>query len=96
MAELETLEGTVDTGLWYHYDASEDVLYLRLPSHRYRPVVGEETEAGILMRDDETDELVGLTIVNWWKRFGDGPLPESYRELAARIEPFGQKLESAA
>jgi len=96
MAELETIEGWFGDGLWFHYHVPEDVLYIRLAENRDCPVVGEETEEAILLRDDETDEPVGLTYIHWWHRFGDGPLPESYRELAARIEPFGQPLKTAA
>lgn len=93
MAVIETLEGTVGGALWYHYDASGDVLYLRLGAHRDTTAVGEETDDGfILLRDAAGGQVIGLTVVNWWKRFGQGALPDSLREIHARIEPWGQKL----
>ena len=56
MATTDTLEGTVNDVLWYHYDAANDVLYLRLRAKRDTPAVGEETDDGfILLRDEQTD-----------------------------------------
>jgi hypothetical protein len=93
MVTTETLEGTINSALWYHYDAANDVLYLRVRSTRETPAVGEETDDGfILLRDEQTDQPVGLTIVNWWKRFGQGALPDSIAEIQRRIEPWAQKL----
>jgi len=68
--------------MWFHYDLPGDVLYLRLWSHRDRPIVGEETDRGLLLRDNGSDEPVGFMIINWWQNFGEGALPESYRETA--------------
>jgi hypothetical protein len=88
-----TLEGIINATLSYHYDASNDVLYLRLLSHRDTPAIGEETDDGfILLRDQTTDQPIALTVVNWWKRFGDGPLPDSISEIQRRIEPWANKL----
>lgn len=92
MALIETIEGVVGT-LWYHYDVADDVLYLRLKDQRDAPTVGEETDDGfILLRDEATDKTVGLTVVNWWKRFGSGEFPDSIREIQRRIEPLGQRI----
>ena len=93
MVAIDTLEGTIDGILWYHYDVTSDVLYLRLTSHRDREAVGEETDSGfILLRDAETDEPVGLTVVNWWERFGGGPLPDSISEIQMHIEPWAKRI----
>jgi hypothetical protein len=72
---------------------SGDVLYLRIASKRDVDTLGEETDDGfILLRDARTSNPVGLTIVNWWKRFGQGDLPDSLTELEHQIEPWARKL----
>ena len=89
----DTLEGTVDQNLWYHYDITNDVLYLRLAKHRQTETISEETDGGLLLlRRADTNEPVGLTVVNWWKRFGTGDLPDSIRELEQHIERWKDKL----
>jgi hypothetical protein len=93
MAVIETIEGMVAGALWFHYDAGGDVLYLRLADRREAEAVGEETDDGfILLREMTTNETVGLTVVNWWKRFGQGEFPDSLREIQARIEPWARKV----
>ncbi len=93
MVAIDTLEGTINGTLWYHYDVSSDVLYLRLKSHQDRDTLGEETDDGfILLRDAESQAPVGITVVNWWERFGAGPLPDSITEIQKRIEPWAEKL----
>lgn len=93
MVALETLEGVIDGTLWYHYDVGSDVLYLRLVSERDTATVGEETDDGfILLRDEQTDRVVGMTIVSWWKRFGQGELPDSITQIQRRIEPLAHRL----
>jgi hypothetical protein len=93
MVTTDTLEGIINNAYWYHYDAANDVLYLRLLSTRQTPAVGEETDDGfILLRDEKTDRPVGLTVVNWWKRFGQGALPDSISQIQSRIEPWAKKI----
>ena len=93
MVKVDTIEGVVDDYLWCHYDLAGDVLYLRLVRHRDAPAYSEETDDGvILVRRQDDDSVVGMTIVNWWKRFGSGPLPDSIHELAEAIEPWARKV----
>jgi hypothetical protein len=93
MVVTDTLEGIVDGVLWFHYDIGNDVLYIKVASCREKPDVGEETPDGlILLRDAETDRVVGMTVVNWWKRFGEGALPDSIAELQRRIEPWARRV----
>ena len=40
----------------------------------------------------QADETVGMTIVNWWQRFGTGALPDSIQALERTIEPWPKKL----
>jgi hypothetical protein len=96
MAIAESIEGTAGP-VWFHYDLSGDVLYLRLISARDVAASGEEDDSGlVVLRDQQTDRVVGMTIVNWWKRFGAGQVPDSVRDLAARIDPWAQKAQAAA
>ena len=93
MVVTDTLEGTVNTALWYHYDITNDVLYLRLTSERQTPTLSEETSDGLLLLRRESDgHPVGLTVVNWWKRFGQGALPDSIKELERHIEPWAKRV----
>jgi hypothetical protein len=93
MVVVDTIEGTVGETLWFHYDIANDVLYLRLAEFRDAEVVGEETPDGLfLMRTLADDKAVGLEVVNWWKRFGQGTLPDSMHELAEVIEPWTARL----
>jgi hypothetical protein len=89
----DTLEGTINGSLSYHYDVGNDVLYLRLRADMETPALGEENDDGLIeLRDEQTGRLLGITVVNWWKRFGRGALPDSIREIQQRIEPLAGKL----
>lgn len=93
MVVTDTLEGTINQQLWYHYDRVNDVLYLRLVAERSAETVAEETADGLLqLRRADTDKIVGMTVVNWWKRFGQGKPPDSIKELESHIEPWGQRI----
>jgi hypothetical protein len=93
MVTTETLEGTIDATVSYHFDVADDVLYLRLVSCRDTATLGEETDDGLIeLRDEATGSLVGITVVSWWKRFGHGSLPDSLRAIESRIEPWAAKI----
>ncbi len=93
MVKVEAIEGMVNDVLAYHYDVPNDVLYLRLDRHRETPTHAEETDDGfLLLRRQDNDEVVAMTIVNWWKRFGKGALPDSLSEIQRKIEPLAKKL----
>ena len=93
MVVTDTLEGVVDEALWFHYDIGNDVLYVRQASHRDAECVGEETADGlILLQEARGGRTVGLTVVNWWKRFGQGPIPDSISELQRLIEPWARRV----
>lgn len=93
MVKVDAIEGTVGDVLWCHYELANDTLYLRVAAHRDAATYAEETDAGFLqLRREDDDSVVGLTIVNSWKRFGDGALPDSIRELAQAIEPWAKRL----
>ncbi len=82
MASVESRERVIDSGLWFHYDAQSNALYLRIKSKLDALALGEETDDGfILLRDESTNEPVGLTIVNWPFCFGHGELPDSVTDI---------------
>jgi hypothetical protein len=91
MVVTDTIAGVIDARLSFHYDMVNDVLYLRKSEHQGSPSIAEETDDGLLLLlHAETDEPIGLTVDAWWKRVGDGPLPDSMSELARRIEAWSQ------
>ena len=93
MVKTDTLEGIINERLRFHYDMTADVLYLRLLAAGDAPTIGDPTDEGdILLLDEGTEQPVGLTIISWWKRFGQGKLPDSISEIQRRIEPFAGKL----
>lgn len=92
MAIIHTIEGALGD-LRFHYDVREDVLYLRAAKPSAAEPVGEESDDGLIVfRDQATDQPVGVTIVNWWKRFGEGHLPDSMQELNRYIEQAAQRM----
>jgi len=98
MAPAEAIEGTAGL-FWFHYDLTGDVLYLRLMAARDAEAYGEEDDAGcVVLRAASDDRPVGLTIVNWWKRFNgtQGALPDSVNEIVARVEPGAERARHAA
>ena len=93
MVNAGTLDGVVDDCVSFHDDLSADVLYLRLIDHADTPAIGEDTPDDlVLFRHEETDEVVGLDVISWWKRFGDGTPRDSLREITRRIEPMAERL----
>jgi hypothetical protein len=89
----DSIKGIVDEGFRFHYDMFADVLYLRLLIAEETPTYGDLTDEGdILLRDEKTDRPVGLTVINWWKRFGYGALPDSISEIQKLIEPVAKKV----
>ena len=93
MVTTDTLEGIIDGTTHFHYDVTSDVLYLRLLSAEGRPAFGDLDDDGdIHLLDEATHVKVGLTIVNWWKRFGHGALPDSIQQIQQHIEPLAAKL----
>ena len=90
---IDTVEGIIGGTITYHYDVGNDVLYVRQVEHLETPTFGDEDDDGIVWEHDEaTDEIVGLMIIGWWKRFGTGPLPDSLVEIARHVEPAAARL----
>ena len=96
MVVTNVIEGTIGTGpaaVWFHYDVTADILNLRHASERTAATTAEETPDGLLLLRREVDHMpVGLTIINWWKRFGAKSLPDSLKELGEAIEPWSRKI----
>jgi len=90
---LTTLEGVHQQVLRYHYDLSGDVLYLRLLGTLDEEVYGEEDPNGFhIMRSYDSDRVVGMTIVGYWRRFGDAPTMPDAASLAAVLEQAAGRL----
>lgn len=67
MATADAVEETLgpNKALWYHYDIRNDVLYVRLASAREVACFADEQSNGTpLVRRQDTDKTVGVTIVN--------------------------------
>lgn len=93
MVQTDAIEGIVNGSFRFHYDLSADVLYLRLMANDAAPAYGDlSPEGDILLRDEATDRPVGLTVISWWKRFGQGSLPDSISQIQQRIEPLVQRI----
>jgi len=97
MVVTDTLEGCVDQNIWFHYDLLDDVLYLRFVDHLDSPALGDETSDGLtLLRDEGTGRIVGLTVVSWWKRFGDNGTPGSLPDFERQIHLMTKTLVNLA
>ena len=93
MVTTDTIEGTINGTIAYHYDVFADVLYLSLVEDMNTPAIGDETDDGLIERREEsTGRLVGVTIVSWWKRYGNGTLPDSISALHSLIAPWATKV----
>ncbi len=94
MVTIDTIEGIINGTISYHYDVFADVLYLRNLADMETPSIGEENDEGMIeLHDEKTDRLIGVTIVSWWKRYGQGAaLPDSISEIQKQIEPLAQKV----
>ncbi len=91
--KTDTIEGVINERVWFHYDLVSDVLYLRQADARNDAAVGEETPDGLLLlRRESDDRPIGLTIVNWWARFGSGALPDSLHQIEARLQPLAGRF----
>lgn len=75
------------------YDEVADVLYIRRrPAAR---TVGRMNDDGIIaVFDDDTGELIGLTILDFWERFAnpDGTVNEEALRRAL-VAPFSEMIE---
>jgi hypothetical protein len=90
--EIDTLQGTLDESVWFHLDLTNDVLYLRNEATRGSQVFGEETPDGFTVLRTDNGSLAGMTIVNYWRRFGSGELSSaSIRKVRDRVAGWAQK-----
>ncbi len=95
--EIDTLQGTLDESLWFHLDLSNDVLYLRDQGTRNQAVFGEETPEGFTVLRTNKGEFAGMTIVNYWGRYGSGDLGRaSIYIVKERVAAWAQRHLMAA
>ena len=95
MVTTDTLEGIINGTISYHYDVTSDVLYLRLLTDMTTPSLGEKktTRGSLSFARNKPIELIGLTIVSWWKRISAKcTLPDSISQIQRLIEPLATKV----
>jgi hypothetical protein len=72
--EIDTLRGVLGGSVWFHLDLTNDVLYLRNVTTRAERVFGEGTPSGFTLLRTDSGEIAGMTVINFWSRFGTGRL----------------------
>ena len=89
--EIDTLQGILGDSVWFHLDLSNDVLYLRKQASRNEPAFGEETPDGFTVLHTDGGEVVGMTVVKYWRRFGSGDLnTASIQTVKERVAAWAQ------
>jgi hypothetical protein len=95
MVKVQAIEGMISGKFHFRYDIAADRLQINLPSMDGMATSGEHTPAGdTLVRNLKTGTPVALTANNWWKRNGQGSLPDSISELEKHIEPLANSLSA--
>jgi uncharacterized protein YuzE len=93
MVIIDAIEGMVGDKFRFHYDIGNDVLYIRLLDSEKIFSIGDLTDDGdILLREETTDRVIGITVISWWKRYGHGTLPDSIKEITQKIEPLVSRM----
>jgi hypothetical protein len=70
---IETIAGSIDDGLLFHYDVFADVLYLTVADAAGEESYGEKDERGThVMCSLRDDRIVGLTLLSFWRLHGQG------------------------
>ena len=75
--EVDTLQGVLGSNVWFHLDLDNDVLYLREHDTRREPAFGEESPEGFTILYTDSGRVAGMTVVNYWHRFGRGDVTRS-------------------
>ena len=78
---LSAIEGSIDDRISFHLDAENDVLYLRKTQFRNVRTFGEETPDGFTLLRTDAGELAGITVVNYWRDFGEGTVDSASMRL---------------
>src|SRR5690349_10670666 len=90
--EIDTLQGTLGDSVWFHLDLTSDVLYLRNQDMRNDSVFGEENSDGCTVLHTDSGDFAGMTIVNYWKRFGSGELDKaSIKKVRDRVAVWARE-----
>lgn len=89
---IDTVQGIIAGGPWFHLDTQNDVLYLRKPELRDIHTFGEETEEGFTRLETASGQIAGFTVVNYWRDYGRGPLEDaSINAIKASISSWTAK-----
>ena len=89
---IDTVQGLIAGGPWFHLDTDRDVLYLRHPEYRSVSTFGEETPEGFTRLETEDGRFAGITVVDYWREYGVGPLDTaSIRSIRESIADWALK-----
>jgi hypothetical protein len=93
-----SVEGVWENALHYHLNLDNDVLCVRLLSNMDTEAYDEDTPEGLtLLRALDDDAVVGMVIISYWKRFGEGDVAgTTLRALEKKVEQFAGHLQQAA
>ena len=72
--DVDTVQGRLPSGAIFHLDADNDVLYVWKDESSRCSTFGEETPEGYTAFHGDSNELVGVTVVHFWRDFGRGSL----------------------
>jgi hypothetical protein len=91
---IDRLDGFVGEDIRYHFDVRSDVMYVRLADKMQSESYGEEMDDGlIVLRTLANDELVGVTVVGYWERFGSGRVEDTpVIEVVAGVQKVAEKV----
>jgi hypothetical protein len=93
MVQTDAIEGIRDDAYRFHYHLAADVLYPRRLTTEDLATVADLTDDGdLVLLDEQSNRPVGLTVVSFWKRFGQGPLPDSLVQIQSCIQPLAARL----
>ncbi len=94
---IDTIEGILPDSVWFHYDFGNDVLFLCPSELRNQERFGEETAEGFTAFETADGLFAGLTIVNYWRRFGQGtPTELSLTDLQEQMRGWLEQHPMAA
>lgn len=91
---IDRLDGFVGEGIRYHFDVRSDVMYLRFADSMASESYGEETPDGfIVLRTLAGDDIVGVTVVGYWERFGHGRVEDTpVSEVVAGVRQVAERM----
>ena len=86
---VDTIQGRLPSGALFHVDTDNDVLYLWKDEGSKCSSLGEETPEGFTEFRTRHGDLVGVTVINYWRDFGEGSLESaSLTDIKERLQEW--------